>query len=725
MRRHLPLCLGLAAAGCLPWAQAQIPEEKALEEVVVRVERGDHALRRDSSATRIVYGRAELEAASDSTVGDYLRKLPGVVLSGSPGRGREARMRGMKGATQILIDGEKAGGGKDRSVDVDQLPLDLIERIEVIRTPTADLPNEGIAGTINIVLREAPEQAQRSLRLATGLARGEADTGRPWLLSGLWGDRNEHLRWLLNASYNEREEPATGSKTVREFDALGSTTARRREESREQLRSREFNFAPRLDWRDGADRYTFSPMLQLREGQRDLQRQLWSGSGPDFASYTGSGSSTETEHKTMEALHLRGQWRRRLEQGRELSLSLSTRTGVQHSRALIQDYDAAGTLNKTTRDETEAREQSYRWQLKGQRPVGEQHLLTLGLDHEGKRRIDERLRLENGAPVATGVGDSVRVREQVWAGYVQDEVELDARHTVVAGLRLTTVGQRSQAEDSERAARHTHLAPSLHHRWSFAPDQLLRSSLTRSVKPPRFDDLSPQVRLATGVAPGSYTNPDKAGNPDLRPEQATALEVGWERYLPARAGTLGANFFWRHIDDVVEKRRTLESGRYVERPYNSGTAQVWGLEFDTRTRLDALGWPALTLRANYTRLYSRVQDSVSGVTRRLKEQPDYIANLGADWRLEQWTLGGNYNHVPALVRDPQTGETENAQANLDLYALRQLNRRLALRLNLYNVLNAERLVRKPGYDGNGTLNTDTHENQRGARQIFLALEGKW
>lgn len=723
MRHRLPLCLGLCAVTWLPLAQAQ--EEKALEEVVVRVDRDDQSRRRDSSATRIVYGRAELEAASDSTVGDYLRKLPGVVLSGSPGRGREARMRGMKGATQILIDGEKAGGGKDRSVDVDQLPLDLIERIEVIRTPTADLPNEGIAGTINIVLREAPEQAQRSLRLGAGLSRGEADSGRPWLISGLRGDRKEQLRWLFNASYNEREEPATGSKTVREFDATGSTTARRREESREQLKAREFNFAPRLDWRNGADRYSFSPMVQLREGQRDLRRQLWSGSGPDFATYTGSGSSTESEHKTMEALHLRGQWQRRLEQGRELSFNASTRTGIQHQRALIQDYDAAGTLNKTTRDETEAREQSYRWQLKGQRPVGELHLLSLGLENEGKRRVDERLRLENGVPVATAVGDSVRVREQVWAGFVQDEVELNARHTVVAGLRLTHLRQEAEATNGTRQASYLNWAPSLHHRWAFAPDQLLRSSLTRSVKPPRFDDLSPQVRLATGVAPGSYTNPDKAGNPDLRPEQAMALEMGWERYLPARAGTLGANFFWRHIDDVVEKRRTLESGRYVERPYNSGTAQVWGLEFDSRTRLDALGWPALTLRANYTRLYSRVQDSVTGATRRLKEQPDYIANLGADWRHAEWTLGGNYNHVPALLRDPQTGETENTQSNLDLYVLRQLNRQLALRLNLYNVLNAERTVRKPGYDNSGTLNADSLESQRGARQILLALEGKW
>jgi iron complex outermembrane receptor protein len=698
-----------------------------LSEVVVRVNRDDHSQRQEASATRIIYGREELEQSNDMAVGDFLRKLPGVVVSGAPGKGREARMRGMKGYTQILIDGEKSGGGKDRSVDVDQLPLELIERIEVIRTPTADMPNEGIAGTINIVMREAPDTSQRSMRLATGWSQSEGADATPLQLTGLWSERTEDVRWLLNASYTERAEPSTTHKDVREFDATGATTARSREVSQEPLKNREFNLAPRWDWRNGGDRFNLSLMLQLQDNTRSLQRQLWNGNGLDFATLNPNGQAFESEQKNQTALQFRGGWRRRLNNSGEINLSLSARVGEQQSRTLGRELDAAGSLSQTTNDALNALEQSYRWGLKGTHPVADVHVVTWGLENDEKRRMDDRIRLQNGVPVVTDIGDSVTVQEQQWTGYLQDEMELSGTQTVVGGLRLSRLQRTSEAANGVRESHSVSISPSLHHRWALAPNHLLRSSINRSMKLPRFDDLSPQLRLATGVGPGSFNNPDKGGNPDLRPEQATALEVGWEHLLHERAGTLGANLFWRDIQDLVEKRKTLEGGRYVERPYNSGTAQVWGLELDARMRLAAWGFPELTLRGNYTRLFSRVHDSTSHEVRRMKEQPDYIVNMGLEWRLpvRELTLGGNYNHLPEIVRDPLTGETESAQNQLDVYVHQQLNRQLGLRLTLSNVLQPERVIRKPTLDATGVPNGDSREVFRRARQIYVALEGKW
>lgn len=708
-------------------AGAEQPEPRTLPEVVVQVSRDDDSQRHDASATRIVYGREELTQSNDLAVGDFLRKLPGVVVSGAPGKGREARMRGMKGYTQILIDGEKTGGGKDRSVDVDQLPLELIERIEIIRTPTADMPNEGIAGTINIVMREAPEQAQRSVRLASGWSQSEGGEATPLQISGLWGDRTDSGRWLLNASYTERTEPSGTHTQVREFDATGTTTARREEISQEQLINRELNLAPRWDWRDGSDRFNIAPMLQLQDNSRALQRQRWNGSGADFASMAPNGQVQEAENKNQTALHVRGGWRRRLANSGELSMDVSTRLGEQTTRSLGREWDAAGSLTQTTTDQIDAREQSYRWSLKGMHPVADLHLLSWGLENDGKRRVDERVRLENGVPVTTDVGDTLTVREQQWTGFAQDEIELSESHTLVGGVRLSQLRRTSEAANGVRESNSLSWSPSLHHRWRVAPGHLVRSSISRSVKLPRFDDLSPQVRIATGTGPGGFNNPDKAGNPELRPEQATALEVGWENALPARAGTLGANLFWRDIQELVEKRKTLESGRYIERPYNSGAALVWGLELDGRARLDALGLDTLTLRGNYTRLYSQVRDSTTHALRRMKEQPDYIVNLGLEWRLptHQLTLGGSYNYVPLLVRDPSTQETESAQRQVDLYAHRQLNHQLGLRVSIANLLQPERVIRKPTFDAAGVLNGESQETARGARQIYVTLEGKW
>ena len=68
----------------------------------------DTQLRRQSTAATITIGRDEIERFGDSTVGDLLKRLPGVTLQGRPGRGGNIRLRGLgSGYTQILLDGER------------------------------------------------------------------------------------------------------------------------------------------------------------------------------------------------------------------------------------------------------------------------------------------------------------------------------------------------------------------------------------------------------------------------------------------------------------------------------------------------------------------------------------------------------------------------------------------------------------------------------------------
>jgi iron complex outermembrane receptor protein len=90
--------------------------------------------RRNSTASKIVIEREDLEKYGDTALGDVLRRLPGVTLGGRPGRGGDIRMRGMGGgATQILVDEERPPPG----FAVEDLPPDQIERIEIYRAPTA------------------------------------------------------------------------------------------------------------------------------------------------------------------------------------------------------------------------------------------------------------------------------------------------------------------------------------------------------------------------------------------------------------------------------------------------------------------------------------------------------------------------------------------------------------------------------------------------------------
>jgi iron complex outermembrane receptor protein len=132
-------------------AAATNPAEQ-LERVEVSGGASDTSLRRASTASKIVVGREEIERFGDSSVAEVLKRLPGVTTGGRPGRGGGPRMRGMgAGYTQVLVNGERMPAG----FSLDDLPPEQVERIEVMRAPTAEFGARAVAGTINIVLREA------------------------------------------------------------------------------------------------------------------------------------------------------------------------------------------------------------------------------------------------------------------------------------------------------------------------------------------------------------------------------------------------------------------------------------------------------------------------------------------------------------------------------------------------------------------------------------------
>ncbi len=80
----------------------------------------------------------------------------------------------------------------------------------------------------------------------------------------------------------------------------------------------------------------------------------------------------------------------------------------------------------------------------------------------------------------------------------------------------------------------------------------MRISLTRSYRSPSLGNLIARPGINTrypAPGPNTPTQPDRAGNPSLRPELATGLDVAVERYLPG-SGILSANVFQRRISEL-------------------------------------------------------------------------------------------------------------------------------------------------------------------------------
>lgn len=102
-----------------------------------------------------------IELSPDVTVGNAMARVSGVTIQrGSSGEGRYAIIRGMdQRYNNVLVNGIKIASPDDkyRFVPMDLFPSELLERLEVIKALTPNMEGDAIGGTMNLVMKEAPD----------------------------------------------------------------------------------------------------------------------------------------------------------------------------------------------------------------------------------------------------------------------------------------------------------------------------------------------------------------------------------------------------------------------------------------------------------------------------------------------------------------------------------------------------------------------------------------
>lgn len=341
------------------------------------------------------------------------------------------------------------------------------------------------------------------------------------------------------------------------------------------------------------------------------------------------------------------------------------------------------------------------------------HVLAAAVEYSTHRR-DERL-----SNTGLAVDEAHQGRDRQLSAWLQDEWNLASATTLTLGLRNEAI---HYAIDG-LAQTHQRLLPSLAVKWEPAPQWVVRSSLGAGIKPPRLDELTSQPLFSVNA--NSPLEPDRRGNPNLQPERSLNFEAVLERYLLEDAGVLGSNLYLRQTENFTERRVQLEGARWVDRPYNEGTARHWGLELDAKLRTDKLGWRGATFRTHLTLPRSRVDDQRLGIQRSAREQPRYILTAGYDQTLGAQSFGLSFQHngrVLTEVAGEQSYETRQYTA-FDAYALQKLSRELNLRLTVRNLFRSDTHRRMDAFAPGSSWFLGSEE--RGERTVLLSLEGKW
>jgi hypothetical protein len=139
-----------------------------------------NVIRKSDQVLNAVSART-IEVSPDITVANVMQRVSGVSIERSNnGEGQYAIIRGMeKRYTYTLINGYKipSPDNKNRYVPLDIFPADIIERLEVYKSLTPSMEADAIAGGVNLVLKEAPDDFTVRVNLGAGLSQSVANYG--------------------------------------------------------------------------------------------------------------------------------------------------------------------------------------------------------------------------------------------------------------------------------------------------------------------------------------------------------------------------------------------------------------------------------------------------------------------------------------------------------------------------------------------------------------------
>jgi len=217
------------AALLLPLFAGSLHAEARLDTVVVTATRFESAEQENPIAAQVITAE-DIRNNAATTVGEVLNKLGGVHsrinFVGTPDSPLDLRGFGMTGDqnTLVLVDGQRISENELVSARLSAIPLDSIERIEILRGSGAVLYGSGASsGTINIITRPAlgaPLSGNVSARFGS---HDLSDLRGGFRAGGeLWGLRLNAQR-LRTDNYrdNNRNELDTASGELRFGDRNG------------------------------------------------------------------------------------------------------------------------------------------------------------------------------------------------------------------------------------------------------------------------------------------------------------------------------------------------------------------------------------------------------------------------------------------------------------------------------------------------------------------------
>ena len=124
---------------------------------------------RFAESNKAVIDAEALGNINEGNIGEFVKYLPGISINYVAADVRSIEVRGLgSNMTNVTVDGNNmasaSSGAMNRSFELEQASLNNVERIEVIKIPTPDMPASSLGGSVNMVSKSAFERDGREIR---------------------------------------------------------------------------------------------------------------------------------------------------------------------------------------------------------------------------------------------------------------------------------------------------------------------------------------------------------------------------------------------------------------------------------------------------------------------------------------------------------------------------------------------------------------------------------
>lgn len=311
-------------------------------------------MQKESMGVSNVVSADQVGKFPDSNIGDALKRINGVNMQYDQGEARFGQVRGTAAdLTSVTVNGNRipSAEGGTRNVQLDLIPADMIETIELNKVVTSDMDGDAIGGEINLITKNTPNH--RILNFNVGSGYSWISQKPLWDLGATLGSRFFNSRFGLMASASYQYSPGGSDNTEFEYvENDDHSIALKEAQVRQYYVTRERqSYSLALD-------YTFNPLHKLYFKGMYNRRSDWENRYRiSYKKLNGNSSKQSVVMQTKAGSSDNKDARLELQQTMDFTL------GGEHNFGRLK-ADWAGSYSRATEDRPNERYASY--QLKGE-----------------------------------------------------------------------------------------------------------------------------------------------------------------------------------------------------------------------------------------------------------------------------------------------------------------------------------------------------------------------